>query len=547
MGGSRSPSVIADSETLEGANCKSTGALVEQSDGDSSEQSSSKFDKGDYMDDYSSHYSGHTNSSYLYTAPYIPGYTYQNIIKFEEFSPNCAGTALKTEDLDAILNKSENSKQRLFEKVKCVQKACVELLREEERLSEDGGEFKEALNKDESSRNMNVLKVSPGKLPNDGKYKNVQVRAEFKDANSNLKRKVDFELGSPHSKSSTGEKHARENQAEDVLHMEDIIAKQLPSLHGIQSDSREECQRAEMCRRIVERNRLLKIRAGNIDEEKQRLSRYTPGDWLIETGGMNRYNYDIPNVTSLLLVGPKGAGKSTLINNILRVLSNENRVLNRAQVSYKSSPECGSYFLQEYSVPGGSNFCIFDSRGISGNVTEDLPLLEGWMTNGIHHGEMVLRSSDDITIRVALEHKGRDRHFQVSKIRKVHFVIFVVNALSILQQMASMDTLSSDMLLKLFCCPYLSFKDDKPLVVMTHGDMLSVYDRLKVRIFLGELLGVSAVDQVFDISDECNRATDIELLDMLECALQRADRNLPYKEKNLVHGLKIVFKNAQIF
>jgi hypothetical protein len=42
--------------------------------------------------------------------------------------------------------------------------------------------------------------------------------------------------------------------------------------------------------------------------------------------------------------------------------------------------------------------------------------------------------------------------------------------------------------------------DDKPMVVMTHGDELDDSDRIRAHVFLGELLGVSAVDQVFDIS-----------------------------------------------
>lgn len=42
--------------------------------------------------------------------------------------------------------------------------------------------------------------------------------------------------------------------------------------------------------------------------------------------------------------------------------------------------------------------------------------------------------------------------------------------------------------------------DDRPVVVMTHGDELSEDDRLAARIYLGNLLGVSPVDHVFDIA-----------------------------------------------
>lgn len=34
---------------------------------------------------------------------------------------------------------------------------------------------------------------------------------------------------------------------------------------------------------------------------------------------------------------------------------------------------------------------------------------------------------------------------------------------------------------------------------MTHGDMLSLEDRARVRVFLGELLGIPPAKQIFDI------------------------------------------------
>ena len=43
--------------------------------------------------------------------------------------------------------------------------------------------------------------------------------------------------------------------------------------------------------------------------------------------------------------------------------------------------------------------------------------------------------------------------------------------------------------------------DDMPVVVVTHGDLLSVYDRARVRVHLGEHLGISPEKQIFDIPD----------------------------------------------
>ena len=41
--------------------------------------------------------------------------------------------------------------------------------------------------------------------------------------------------------------------------------------------------------------------------------------------------------------------------------------------------------------------------------------------------------------------------------------------------------------------------DDKPVIVVTHGDLLSLGDRARVRVYLGEKLGVPPAKQIFDI------------------------------------------------
>lgn len=65
--------------------------------------------------------------------------------------------------------------------------------------------------------------------------------------------------------------------------------------------------------------------------------RYVPGQFLVEAGGMKAGDFEIPETTTLLLVGAMGAGKSTLINNLIRVLNNKTRDFDRAQVCGQSS------------------------------------------------------------------------------------------------------------------------------------------------------------------------------------------------------------------
>lgn len=45
--------------------------------------------------------------------------------------------------------------------------------------------------------------------------------------------------------------------------------------------------------------------------------------------------------------------------------------------------------------------------------------------------------------------------------------------------------------------------DDKPVVVVTHGDLLTLSDRVRVRLFLAELLSIPPDKQIFDIPGDC--------------------------------------------
>jgi len=48
-------------------------------------------------------------------------------------------------------------------------------------------------------------------------------------------------------------------------------------------------------------------------------------------------------------------------------------------------------------------------------------------------------------------------------------------------------------------CLFLLPADDKPVLVFTHGDLLSYTERAHVRGHLGRILGIPPTKQIFDI------------------------------------------------
>jgi energy-coupling factor transporter ATP-binding protein EcfA2 len=134
--------------------------------------------------------------------------------------------------------------------------------------------------------------------------------------------------------------------------------------------------------------------------------------------GTKAEDYVLPDITTLLLVGPRGAGKSTLVNRITRVFDKDDDHFapERAQVSCKfyefghniliceiqlifllmfvlldNSKSTSTCFLREYKIPRSSNgICLYDTRSLSTNPEKDFKILQHWMTKGISHGQMVM-------------------------------------------------------------------------------------------------------------------------------------------------------------
>ncbi|KAJ7961607.1 P-loop containing nucleoside triphosphate hydrolases superfamily protein [Quillaja saponaria] len=278
----------------------------------------------------------------------------------------------------------------------------------------------------------------------------------------------------------------------------------------------------------------LRIRCKNLKEAKGTILSYNPGAWIETVGGLKLTDYDVPKTTSLILIGPRGSGKSSLVNRISKVFEVDKFASVRAQVSYNSSIGDGTYFLQEYMIPRDStSICLYDTRSLCDDSRENNKMLKRWMTKGVHHGELVIRGSDSRSLRTTMKSKALQCGYFSSEKRKVNFVILVVNGLSVRKSMENVCDLEmqySTMVASTFNCPYLSFRDDKPVIVVTHGDLLSLSDRARVRAYLGELLGVPPTKQIFDIPECDSPVTELAIIDMLRYSLEHADKSLPQKK-----------------
>ncbi|XP_016432612.1 uncharacterized protein LOC107759241 isoform X2 [Nicotiana tabacum] len=267
-------------------------------------------------------------------------------------------------------------------------------------------------------------------------------------------------------------------------------------------------------------------------EVKSKILSYTPGSWIEELGGMKKGDYNIPKKMTLLLIGPKASGKSSLVNKISMVLEDDPFTPERAPVSYSSVGD-GTFFLQEYMIPrGSSSFCLYDTRSLSDDLAENKKMVKQWMTKGVRHGELIKRDSDDVHLKSKMKSKARRNSFCAIEAKVVNFVIFVVSAVSILELMDSDDEIKrrkTQAVATTFNDPLLSFEDDKPVVVLTHGDLLSLSDRTRIRMHLGQLLGIHPKKQIFDIPESDDAGTKLTILNMLRYCLEHADKNLPFK------------------
>ncbi|XP_052157381.1 uncharacterized protein LOC127775112 isoform X2 [Oryza glaberrima] len=197
----------------------------------------------------------------------------------------------------------------------------------------------------------------------------------------------------------------------------------------------------------------------SLREAKELIRRYKPGDLVEGVCGTKSGDYVLPDITTFLLVGPRDAGKSALVNRITRVFDKDDDpdAPDRAQVSCNSK-STGTSFLREYRVPRNSNsICIYDTRSLSSNHENNFKMLQRWMTKGLSHGDIITWDNDNYSKIQNIKSMGRQYSFLRCKTRKVNFVIFVVNGASVLESIENNNKNYIDMLHKTFMYPFLSF------------------------------------------------------------------------------------------
>lgn len=164
-----------------------------------------------------------------------------------------------------------------------------------------------------------------------------------------------------------------------------------------------------------------------------------------------------------------------------------------------SSVGDGTYFLQEYTIPRGSNsFSLYDTRSLSDDASDNINMIKLWIMEGVRHGELVIRCdfvtaesffllsgglgcggpkstlfklvqscdvlfrrSDCSSLRNRMKCKARKIGCEPSVIRKVNFVIFVVDGLAVLKSVEGNSDVQkqyNQIVATTFNCPYLSFR-----------------------------------------------------------------------------------------
>ncbi|KAL4379160.1 hypothetical protein GQ457_02G002360 [Hibiscus cannabinus] len=250
-------------------------------------------------------------------------------------------------------------------------------------------------------------------------------------------------------------------------------------------------------RLLRELERLALVAPDGLNELRHKLIGYRSGDFWVPTGGITKEDMDIPPVNTILLVGFSGSGKSSLINLMYSILGRSG-LIPFAQTSSGSFGHTTMY-LEEHNVLRSmqSGFCVYDSRGFDyGRTIEALDELSCWMSEGIHHNQLCFRYGDCMTMADDAEGTRSSAQFVQ---RRVNCVMVVANIAHIYISLKAGDFKPLEATRQLFCSPALRKSNENPLLILTHGDLLSTEERIDGRLKICECLEISGTNGVYDI------------------------------------------------
>ncbi|KAB1203247.1 hypothetical protein CJ030_MR8G022912 [Morella rubra] len=251
---------------------------------------------------------------------------------------------------------------------------------------------------------------------------------------------------------------------------------------------------------LREMERLALVAPEGLNEFRHKLLVYSSGDFWVPIGGIRKEEMDIPPTITILLVGFAGSGKSSLVNLMYSVLGRSG-LIPFAQTSLGSSSNYTTMFMEEHNVMRStkSGFCVYDSKGFDyDHMEENLEELSSWMIDGVHHNQLCLRPGDDALTEDDIQNITFGSSTKFVK-RRVNYVMVVADMAEIYKASKAGDLKPLEAIRELFSCPVLRKSNENPLLILTHGDMLSTEERIEGRLKICEWLGISETTGVYDI------------------------------------------------